>query len=417
MEPFSLEDFAGRYNPFSSSQLEDPYPTYKIARREAPVFYSPVLHMWVVTRYDDIVAIYRNPAVFTSANLLKSRYEPTPEARRILKEGGYDRPPIIVDNDTPSHPRIRGAVLRSFTPGRAAKFEPALRALANELVDAFEGEGRVDLIPKFAYPIPIRVLFELLGVPLSDMDRVKRWVEEWVKFMWATPGPEEQSVCAHAMVAFRHYCIDLLEDRKRSPREDLMSALVQGSGSGEEIMTMNELAYLMNDLLFAGQDTTTTAIGNVVRLLLSYPDHFRALRSDPGLVPAAVEEAMRMTSPAQCGVRTTLQEAQIAGVTVPAGVDLCLVLGSAHRDEAHFPNPDTFDLRRGVHEKTLEFGNGRHACLGAGLARLELRVAVEVLSQRLPTLRLAPDQPVSYVPNLLSRSLSRLDVAWDLPAG
>lgn len=407
---------AARFNPFVSPQLEDPYPTYAIARRVAPVFYSPVLSMWIVSRYDDIVAVLRDNATFSSANILKCRTIPCPESLAVLQAGGYERKPLTVDNDPPDHARTRGAIIKAFTPARVAGLQPQIRALANGLIDAFPRDGRTDLMTQFAYTLPLLVILDLLGLPRQDLTKIRQWGEAWAAFMWTPLPPEKQVEYARCMVEYLRYCKEQVSARKAAPRDDLLSDLLRGQNDSACALSDYEIALTIHDLLFAGHETTSHTIGNAMKLLLSHPDQWAALRADPGLIPAAIDEILRIDSPVQVIPRTTTREVKIAGVTLPADVTVCLLIGSANHDEIFGPDPERFDIRRKKADKGLSFSHGIHYCAGAALARMELRLAIEALGDRLPNLRLRPDQPICYTPNLILRGPSRLEIAWDANA-
>ncbi|WP_437617322.1 cytochrome P450 [Sorangium sp. So ce1151] len=401
-----------RYHPFVSPQLDDPYPVYALARRHLPVFFSQVLGMWVVTRYDDICAVLRDTATFSSLNMLTSPYRPAPEAIRVLQDGGYERARLTVDNDPPAHTRVRSAVNKALTPARAARLEAGMYAVADRLVDAFERDGRAELLGQFAFSLPAMVMLDFLGLPQEDAGRLLGWVEAWAGFMWAPLTPEQQVQSARAMVEYHRYCVGQVEARKAAPRDDLLSELIRGQSEGAAGLSDLEIAGMVNDLLFAGQKSTAYAIANAVRLLLGHPEQWAAVREDPGLLSAAVEETLRMDSSAQAMTRTATREALIAGVAVPEGASICLVVGSANHDETHASDPERFDIRRKL-DKHLAFGHGIHYCVGAGLARAEVRVALDVLGRRLRGLRLVPDQAITYAPSLILRGPTRLEIAWD----
>ena len=403
---------AETYNPFISPQLEDPYPVYARARHEFPIFRSSVLGMWVVSRYEDILAIYRNPRQFSSADVLRPRHEPSAEALQVLRGAGYIRTPLTVDNDPPAHTRIRVTISDAFSPRRITLLEEKVRALTHELVDGFARDGQVELVERFAFPLPLRVLLELLGLPREDAGRIKRWSDDWAAFMWAPLEPEQQVACARSMAAYLRYCLEVVAQRKRSPGNDLLSALVHPPAGDTFRLSDMEAALMLNDLLFAGHETTVNALSNAVKLLVSHPETWEALRRNASLLPMAAEESLRLEPPVHCSVRTATSEAQVAGVSVPQGEQLCLLIASANRDESRFPNPDTLNLERGGQQRGLSFGHGIHYCVGASLARLSIRVALEVLGQRLPDLRLVPGQAFTYKPNLLLHAPSKLHLSW-----
>jgi cytochrome P450 len=221
------------------------------------------------------------------------------------------------------------------------------------------------------------------------------------------------------MVAYLRYGMNFVEERRRSPKDDLMSDLIRTrTEGGQEALTDAEMAYMLNDLIFAGHETTVNGIGNSVKMLLSHPDQQALLREQPELLPSAVEELIRVDPPSQCLMRTVTRETEVRGTTLPLGARLCLLLGSANHDEMVFPDPERVAFQRKNLERILTFGQGIHSCIGPSLARLEIRIALELLSRRLKNLRLVPDQTFVYTPNLIFRGVTRLDALWDekLPA-
>jgi cytochrome P450 len=415
MSTSSTDSFAERYNPFVSPQLEDPYPVYATARREAPVFFSPVLSLWVVSRYDDMVPIFRDHAAFSSEIVTKARYEPTPEAAALLAEGGYVRKPLTVDNAPPDHTRVRTAVNKVFSSARIAKLEASTRATAEELVGGFEKDGRVDLVKGLAYALPLAVMLDLLGLPREDTARIRKWGQAWAAFMWAPLSPEEQLQCARGMIEYMHYCQAQVAARKETLRDDLLSDLIRGQSDDAASLTDLEIASVINDFLFAGHETTLNAIGNGVKLLVQHPDQWADLRANPELMGDAIHELLRMDAPVQVGLRLTTREVEVAGTKIPAGNGVCLLLGSANHDETWVTDGDRLDIRRKKPERHLAFGHGIHFCVGAMLARMELRAALSVLGERLRNPRLAPDATITYTPNLMIRGPARLDLVWDPP--
>lgn len=400
------------FDPWGAEYVADLYPFFARARAEEPVSYSPALDLWLVSRYDDVWAVLRDPARFSAANALSPVSPFTPEAQRILLEGGYTLKPALTNNDPPGHTRVRGHINKAFSARRIAQLAPRVREYADGLIDAFVAAGRADLIAQFAYPLPIQVVFRLIGIPEADMDQIKDWCGNRVKFIFGTVSPEEQIACAHNLVAFWRYIREFCEQRRREPQDDLTSELTAIAARDESQLSMHEVASVVMGLGFAGHETTTNMIGSAVLHLLSHGVWDR-LRDDPATVDNAVEELLRYDGSVPVWRRVAKEEVALGGVTIPAGGKIALLLGSANRDEAHFVCPHTFDIDRADARDHLAFGKGIHFCIGAALGRLEMRIALDRLAHRLPGLRLTPDQPLDYVPTISFRGPQRLLIEWD----
>lgn len=401
----------GEYNPFAGPHLQNPYPFFARLRQEAPVTFSPMLGMWLISRMDDINEVLNNPTSYSSANNLASETELTPEARAILGPG-----PILTDSplntDPPAHTRLRRLLQRGFMPGRVAFQEPRIRHLADALIDGFIHDGQVDLVERFTYPLPMQVILSMVGVPKGDMDRVKRWSDELFALVFSKVAPEEQPALARGVVEYRAYCTELIEQRRREPREDLTSYLVHTEPGGESL-TMPELVSLIGgSLIGAGHEASTAQIGLMLRNLLERPELWQQLLKDRTLIPKAVEECIRLEAASPGMVRMALEEVRIGGVALPKGARLLLLYSAANHDERHYTDPERFDFHRpNLHH--LGFGRGIHYCLGSHLARLELCVSLERFLERMPGMRLVPGQDYGYHQEMLIlRSFKQLKVEW-----
>jgi cytochrome P450 len=401
------------FDPFAPDQLEDPYPLYTQARREQPVFYSPRLDMWIVTRYDDICAVVKQPQRFSSAEALEAS-SVLPDPVNAVIETGYLKFQSLVQTDPPDHARVRGVFGKVLTPQRVAALEPRIRELCNQLIDDFIQDGHADLITQFAFPLPGLVICDLLGVPREDMLRVKRGHEGRQALMSAHDSVEHMVAAAREYVSLQHYFIQHLEQRVAQPQDDLLTLLAPAEIGGTSPLTMQEAVCNAIDLFAAGHETTTDLIGNGLSLLLAHPEQMQALRDDPTLIPAAIEEMLRMEAPVRGMFRMTTDEVTLGDVRLPKGVKLLVLYGSGNRDERQFSNPDVFDIRRKDASKHLSFGKGIHFCIGSVLARLEGRVAFELLLQRLPGLRRNSERPAVRRPFLILRAYDHFPIAWDL---
>lgn len=412
---FPQSDIVQQFNPMAPGQIEDPYPLYARMRRELPVFYSAMFDLWVVTRYEDIAEVEKDPSRFSSAGALDARSEPHPEVLQVLKQG-YVQFISLVQSDPPDHTRMRAVFGKALSAQRIAAMESKVRETADTLIDGFVRDGKADLIQQFAYALPGFLICDLLGVPRSDMEQLKRWSDDKTLLMSATAPLEQQVAAAHGFIAMQRYFIDQIEERRKHPGEDLLTLLVPQSMGGSAPLSHQEAACNAMDLMAAGHETTTGLIGNGMWLLLQSPEQLQALRDAPELLPNAIEEMLRMEAPIRGFFRAVTTETQLGGVTIPKGGRLFIVYASGNRDESQFSEPDRFDIRRADAKKHLAFGKGIHFCVGAPLAKLEGRIAFEHLLRRLPNPRLRTDAATVRRPYFMLRGFEHLPIAWDPPA-
>jgi len=380
------------------------------AREEQPVFYAPEFDLWVVTRYDDVLAVVKDHDTFSSAGALKSSPEPfPPEVEAVLAEG-WPAMPYIIEIDPPLHDRIRGLVTRAFTPKRIAELEPRIQAIATEFVDELAPLGRADVIEKVAWPLPLRVLGELLGFPREDLAQLHEWGTDWL--LLQQPGTVEERVRhAHGLVALQRYMFAALEEREREPRDDLLGALMAARAESDDPLPLDAVAGLPLDLVVAGHVTVTRAIGSALALVFRHPALGEHLL-DPELAPLAIEEILRLESPAQGLFRVTTRATELGGVELPEGARVMAHFGSANRDERVFADAGRVDPERDGLARHLAFGKGIHFCIGAPLARLELRIVLPLLLRRLPGLR--PVGDMAREPVFFARGFQRLVIEWDV---
>ncbi len=386
-------------NPFSLETREDPYPLYAQLRRDHPV--HPFGPFWLVSRYDDAQHVLKNPALFSSAGV----GSPTVAGRPAS---------TLVNTDPPQHTRLRNIVNRAFTPRMVADMEPRIQEITAGLIDAVgeSGESETDLIRDLAVPLPVIVIAEILGVEPGRREDFKRWSNAVVSQV-AAPGdnPEGRfSVMPEEVADFREYFEAVVDRRRKAPEADLISALVQAEADDEALTSDDVLAFTAL-LLIAGNETTTNLIGNAVLALLRQPEQLARVLADPSLLPNTVEESLRYEAPVQMLFRKTTAECLIADVQLPEGSMVVPLIASANRDERRYEDPDRFDVMRDT-QGHLAFGHGIHFCLGAPLARLEARVALEALLQRLPFVELAEEKPERVDPFFL-RGLKRLALAFN----
>jgi len=392
--------------------LEDPYPVYARLRGTSPVFRVPVpadagAGVFLLTRHADVQQVLRDGSF--SADRRRADVIQRNRARlseEFLGENGLFRSMLTMD--PPDHTRVRGLVGKAFTPRRVAALRPRIEAIAAELLTEGIRDGRIDVMADLAAPLPAIVIAELLGVPAADVPRFRKWAGDVVAVAGSVlaSGPDTDRL-RRGLEPLREYLREAIADRRRSPREDLLGALVSAQ-QDRDALTDAELLATAVLLLIAGHETTTNLIGNGVYALLRHPDELARLREAPGLLPGAIEEMLRWDSPVQGTVRVATQDTQIGGVAVGRGALVVCAIGAANRDPAVFADPDRFDVGRSDIGH-LSFGFGAHFCLGASLARVEGEVAIRALLDRMPSLVL--DAPaVQHRPNPILRGLAALPV-------
>jgi cytochrome P450 len=337
--------------------------------------------------------------------------DPPPEVQAELAK----LPPevaLLVNEDPPTHRRTRALVSKAFLPRYVAAMAPRVQAIAHELVDQFRTDGHADLVRQYTYPLPMRVLLECIGLPVEDAEFIKQWCHDHM--LLSAPGisKTQQLQSARTEVAFNRYVNTLIAERRRHPQSDLLSALIQAEVEGERPLGDVELNALLQQLLFAGHETTTNLLSGLLLSLLSEPDLWRALLANPSLIPNAVEEGLRQDAPIPGMFRTATQDVTLAGVAIPSGARVFLAFAAANRDPRIFVEPERFDVHRSNADQHLSLGHGIHYCIGAALAKLEARIGLEVLLARLPTLQLVPGQPLVYLPSLINRALQHLHTMW-----
>ena len=400
------------FDPFNDAYLTDPYPSLARAREAASVFYSEEIEHWIVTRYHDVRHILRTPVLFSASNANSPVRPPCPIAAKALEDGGFRAVPTLTNADPPAHTRVRKLVNVAFTAKRVAEMEAFVRDLVTGFCIERFRDGRADIVSDLAWELPALVLFRILGVPAEDVPRVKAGSWSRILFIYGRPDDTAQLQAAEGMAAFWRFAEELVADRQKEPHNDFTSDLVHARDADGSRLALQQAATVVLNLLFAGHETTTSLLGNAFRRLLAKRSAWDAICEDTSLIPNAIEEVLRFDSSVVAWRRRTTQEVAIGSVVIPARAPLLLLLGAANRDPAVFAEPDHFDIRRSNAKEHLSFGAGPHLCLGAPLARLEVRVVLEVMSSRLPTLRLAPGPPLRFAPNVTFRGPLSLPVEW-----
>ncbi len=359
---------------FSAEMRRNPYAAYDQLRTTAPLFHEPQSGLWLIFDYSRVKRVLADHDAFSTRS----------------------GPDWLLFMDPPRQARLRALVSQAFTPRAIAGLEPRIRELSRSLLNASIQRGEMDLAEDFSIPLPMLVITQMLGIPATDQPRLVRWSDAILNMSYTLPG--QSAAAAAAMNEFQavtaevdDYLTDVLAQRRAQPQDDLLTRLVQAEIDGERL-TKDEIRGFVQLLLVGGQETTTNLINNAILCLLENPDQFARLRERMDLLPSAIEEVLRFRSPLQWMFRVTTREVDIHGQTIPAGKMILAMIGSANRDERQFPRADHFDITRDPNPH-IAFGHGVHFCLGAPLARLEARIALADLIERLPGLERASNEP------------------------
>lgn len=406
---------AAEFDPFRSPYLDDPYPFWIRARREEPVFYSEALGYWVVSRYADVHQVFKDTDSFSAAISIEPLKPLCEAAIGKLVAAGMVMGPSLVNEDPPVHGQRRPVVRKCLVSReRMAQVTPRIREIVNQYIDGFIGSGRADLVSEFAYEVPALVAFLVMGVPDEDVERAKTFANRLALFTWGLPSDEEQIALAEGMGEYWKYASEHYARRVKDPTDDYLSEFLRHWHDGpEELFDENYLTGSMMNFLFAGHETTTNATANGIRALLEHRDQWELLCAKPELTANAVEEMLRYESSVIAWRRLALTDVEVGGVRIPEGGRVLAVTGSANRDDAKFADPERFDVTRDNANAHMAFGWGRHLCLGAPLARLEMKIIFEELARRLPHMRLVEDQEFAFSPNTSFRGPEHVHVEWD----
>jgi cytochrome P450 len=396
---------------FKPFDLTNPFPFYQKSRNEQAVFYSEELGYYVITRYEDIKAVFSNWKIYTSENA-QSPFKPiAPKAKALMEAQGMIGLSGLSGRIPPDHTRIRRIVSMAFGLSRFKKLEPRIRALAIEMIARFQHNGHAEMIRQLAYDLPAYVIFMLLGIPDEDVQQVKSWAESRLLITWGDLTEDEQLVHAQNMVNYWNYCQNIVALRHQNTTDDLPGDLVKLQAEEHEI-TDREIAAICYSQLFAGHETTTSLIGNGIRELLSHRQSWEAICQNSTLIPNAIEEILRYSPSIVSWRRKALEDSEIGGLHIPAGSNILLVMGSGNRDESNFEQGENFDIERTNAKEHLSFGYGIHFCLGSPLAKLEFKIVLEELIKAIPNLYIKPNQTFKFAPNTSFRAPVALEVEW-----
>lgn len=365
------------FDPYSDDFFDSPYETYRRMRDEAPVYYSEKYDFYALTRYDDVAPALKDFETHSSSKGITLDMVKAPD---VQAPPGY-----IIMMDPPGHERMRKLVNRVFTPRAVTALEPMVRQTIDSIVKRLDPVS-FDAVADFSALFPVEIITTMLGVPPEDRQQLRLWLDIGLERETGSMGPSREGLDA-IMKTFGYY-FELIQQRRAQPQDDMISRLIEAEiderGESRRLDDI-EIAAFANLLGGAGAETVTKLVGNAVVVFADNPDQWRKLHDDRSKIPAAVEELLRYEGPTQYQVRTTTREVALHGVTIPAGSAVLLINGSATRDERIFPDPDTFDVDRDrKFAFNLSFGYGIHSCLGAALARMEGRIALDALLDLIP---------------------------------
>jgi hypothetical protein len=397
----------------SKEFLSDPYPVLHRLREADPVHWSESVGGWVVTRYDDIVGTFKDVTHYSNEGRLARAVEYLPAASRANLKTFEDhyRTKGLLHSDPPDHTRLRALVTKAFSPRIVEAMRPRIQAIVNELLDSVQSDGGMDAIADLAVPLPITVLAEIFGVPPGGRMRFKGWADDLLAFQGVNkPAVEILQRAQKALVEIRAYLSELVHERQRAPREDLLSQLVAAESEGDKL-SESELLNTCITLLVAGHETSTSLVGNGLYTLLRNPDQWKLLQADPSLINSAIEEVLRFESPVSRQPRLMKDDVELNGKRIRRGEMVFQMLNAANRDPAQFTDPDHFDIRR-QKNRHIAFGLGIHFCVGAVLARCEGQIVFQTLMQRCPNIGLVQDSPDWDLQKRNSRMLKTLPVQF-----
>lgn len=400
------------FDPTSQQFIENPYEAYRASRLQVPVCPVGPGDTWVVTGREEMMAVLRDPIRFSSRKNLDGAYEFSPECQELLA-GSLFYHVALFNIEPPEHARFRSFINEEFSPRSLRRREPAIRALAEGLVHDFKDSGSADLLHQFAYPLPMTVICDIIGIPPADRPMVKAWNNDWLMMQVVPLPPEEQLRCAKSVLEYEAYYRELLAERSRQPADDLLTALTTAAAEADPVCTLDDAVVAVRVMLAAGHETTTNLIANTMFQLLRDRPLWEQVVRDSSLAAAAVEEGLRYDPSVQGAPRLATEDTVIGDVTIPAGAKVHAMFAAAGRDPGQAEDPETFRLDRSGPPRHFGFGHGIHFCPGAPLARLESRIALETLAAALPGLRLSDGFEPQHMPGgFVFHGLTALPVTW-----
>lgn len=403
---------AKSFDMFDAAYQQDPAGSLKLFREHLPMFYSEAMGYWIVTRYDDVKALFRDPILFSACNALEKLTPSSDEALAVLEKYQYGMNRTMVNEDEPVHMERRRALIDAFAPAKLEVHRDFVQKLVREKVDGFMHKGKADLVQEMLWEVPMTVALHFLGVPEDDMVALRSFATAHTVNTWGRPSKEEQVAVAEGVGQFWQYSGQVLEKMKNNPHgEGWMYDMIAKNRVMPEVVTDNYLHSMMMAIMVAAHETTALASANAFKLLLSEPSRWQKLCQQPELIPAAVEECLRHSGSVVSWRRQVTADTEFNGHQLKKGDKLFLVSSSANHDIEHFENADDFDLYRDNAVEHLTFGYGAHQCMGKNIGRMEMCIFIEELTRRAPDLNLC-EQEFEYLPNTSFRGPKALWVTW-----
>ncbi|MDH4168804.1 MAG: cytochrome P450 [Acidimicrobiia bacterium] len=413
----------GDFGLFDPAVQQCPHAYYARMREEAPIFFTDAagIELHLVTRHHDVLEVLRDTDTYSS-QFDGGGLPASGDLRRrltelIAEQDGYPSVSTLLTADPPAHTRYRKLVNKAFTPRAIAGLEPTIRAITTELIDGFIDEPTVEFVERFAVPLPVTTIAKALNVPDDRLSDFKRWSDDAIAGIGTNIDDDQRVEAQRGVIEFQKYFAAQLDERRTDPRDDILTRLLEARIDSDEDpdlpsepLSMPEMLSIIQQLLVAGNETTTKMLTEMMRLFGENPGEWAAVRDDPSRVKAAVEETLRLSTPTQGMWRIVRRDTELAGVSLPAGSRVVAMFTSANRDESLFADPDTFDPDRDGLTNQIAFGKGVHYCLGANLSRLEGTIALEELSRRIAAFRLADSNDYAYHPSFMLRGLKRLEL-------
>jgi cytochrome P450 len=405
-------DLDALFDPHAEQFIENPYESYRQAQDLGPVFHVASARGYMVLGQAEIGEALGQPAQLVSRANLDGSIPLAPECRKLLEDSDFYH--VAQYNvEPPEQTRFRAFVSQWFTPRYIRALEPSVRRMAEDLVTSFHKDGRADLMRQFAQPLPTTIIYDTIGIPPEDRMRLALWHADWLMLQIVPMAPEEQVRCADSVRSYEQYLRDLIQQRTRDPRDDMLTHFAQAVTQDEPVYSVSDAIVAIRVTLAAGHETVTGALGNLLWHVLSQRECWQKLCKDPALIPAAIEEGLRFDPPIQSLNRVATVDLNLGGTAIPAGSRVCPVIAAAGRDPAHHDAPDEFRLDRPGPPRHLAFGSGVHFCIGAPLARLELRIGLETLTRMLPDMRLSETAEIRHLPGGITfHRLAELHVEW-----
>jgi cytochrome P450 len=397
----------------SSEFVANPYSMLRRLREEEPVYWSDAIGGWLLTRYDDILVSFKQTEHFSNENRLGKAVEYLPPEKRANFKRFEDHYATkgLLHSDPPDHTRLRALVTKEFTVTIVEKMRPRIQQVVDGLLDAAEEKGQSDVVPDLAAALPVAIIAEILGVPPSERHLIRKWTDDILRFQGVNkPSEEDLSRAQDALMEMRPYIKDMIAERRRQPRGNLMSKFVAAESDGQRLSEA-ELINTCVTLFTAGHETTLSLISNTIYTLLANPEQFQLLQENPALLESAIEESLRYESPVSRQSRLMKVDTELAGKKLKKGEIMFQMLNAGNRDPAYFTDPDKFDIQR-TKNRHIAFGQGIHFCVGAALSRTEAFITVGTTLKRFPNLRRVDDRPDWDVSKRNSRVLRSLLVQF-----